>query len=83
MWLSRKFLTADALFDDVLRVPERSGPVEPRSKGFCNESSTARMMSAGPCMYVSKDGFTIFVCYAPLEYPRDASFVEFTVDDGV
>jgi hypothetical protein len=68
------------MLDDVSGVMEGREPVEPRSKSLSDESSTAGMMPTGSFMDLSKEGDSVFLCYAPLEDPCGAALVEFSVD---
>jgi hypothetical protein len=68
------------MLDDVLGVVEGREPVEPRSKCLSDESSTAGMMPAGSFMNLLKEGYSVFLRYAPLENTCSATLVEFSVD---
>jgi hypothetical protein len=67
------------MLDDVLGVVEGRKPVEPRSKSLSDEGSAAGMMPAGSFMNISEEGDSVLRCYAPLEDPCGAAFVEFSV----
>jgi hypothetical protein len=68
------------MLDDVLGVMEGRKPVEPRSKSLGDEGPTAGMMPTGSCMNISKEGDSVFGCYASLEDPCGAALVEFSID---
>jgi hypothetical protein len=68
------------MLDDVPSIMEGRKPVEPRSKSLSDEGSTTGMVSAGSFMNLSKEGDSVFLCYAPLENPCSAALVEFSVD---
>jgi hypothetical protein len=80
MRLRGKSLTGIAMLDDVPGVVEGRKPVEPRSKSLSDEGSAAGVMPAGSFMNISEEGDSVLRCYAPLENPYRAAFVEFSVD---
>jgi hypothetical protein len=80
MRLCGESLACVAMLDDVLGIVEGRKPVEPRSKSLSDEGSAAGMMPAGSFMNISEKGDSVLACYAPLENPCGATFVEFSVD---
>jgi hypothetical protein len=68
------------MLDDVPGVMEGQKPIEPRSKILSNEGSAAGVMPAGSFTNISEEGDSVLRCYAPLENPCRAVFVEFSVD---
>ena len=67
MWPSGELLIADASPYYVLYVPECSWSIEPCAESLGDECSTARMVSTGSCVDVSKDGLAVLQCDAPVE----------------
>jgi hypothetical protein len=80
MRLCGKSQTGIAMLDGVPGIMEGRKPVEPRSKSLSDEGLAAGMMPAGSFMNISEEGDSILRCYAPLENPCRAVFVEFSVD---
>jgi hypothetical protein len=68
------------MLDDVPGIMEGRKPVEPRLKSLSDEGSAAGMMPTGSFMNIPEEGDSVLRCYALLENPCRAAFVEFSVD---